>query len=91
VERAEEYVREMRARGSARLERTAANLQEERFFVGLRLTEGIRPAASEWNFYARPIERFLAEGLLERSGEMLRLTNRGVLVSNEVFAEFLAA
>lgn len=91
MEQAEEYVREMSARGSARLERTAANLQEEKFFVGLRLAEGIRPAASEWNFYAKSIERFLAAGLLERRGEMLRLTNRGVLVSNEVFAEFLAA
>ena len=91
LESAAEYAREMRTRGSARLERTAANLQEEKFFVGLRLAEGIRPAASEWSFYAKPIERFLAEGLLERRGDVLRLTNRGVLVSNEVFAEFLAA
>jgi putative oxygen-independent coproporphyrinogen III oxidase len=91
VERAREYVSEMRNRGSARVETTAANLQEEKFFVGLRLSQGIRPAASEWDLYAKPIERFLAEGLLERTGDVLKLTDRGVLVSNEVFAEFLAA
>ena len=91
VEKADDYVRHIGDRGSARVGKTAANLQEEKFFVGLRLAEGIRPAANEWSFYAQPIERFLAAGLLERSGDALRLTNRGVLVSNEVFAEFLTA
>ena len=91
VEKPQDYVRELQNHGSARLEKIAANLREERFFVGLRLAEGIRPVASELSFYAKPIERFLAEGLLEQSGGVLRLTNRGVMVSNEVFAEFLAA
>lgn len=64
---------------------------EERFFVGLRLTTGIRPAPEEWRRFADPIRRFIDAGLLETAGGMLRLTNRGVLLSNEVFQEFLPA
>jgi oxygen-independent coproporphyrinogen-3 oxidase len=54
------------------------------------LTEGIRPDAEEWRRFDAPITRFLNDGLLAREGERLRLTNRGVLLSNEVFAEFIA-
>jgi oxygen-independent coproporphyrinogen-3 oxidase len=61
----------------------------ERFFVGLRLTEGIRPTPQEWERFAAQIDRFTAAGLTTASDGVLRLTNRGVLVSNEVFQEFL--
>jgi oxygen-independent coproporphyrinogen III oxidase len=61
---------------------------EERFFVGLRLMDGIHPTAREFERFREPIQRFLKLGLLE-SGGTLRLTNRGVLLSNEVFQEFL--
>jgi oxygen-independent coproporphyrinogen-3 oxidase len=63
---------------------------DERLFIGLRLTRGIRPDADDWRRFDRPIRRFLSDGLLERDGDLLRLTNRGVLLSNEVFQEFLA-
>jgi oxygen-independent coproporphyrinogen-3 oxidase len=66
-----------------------ARAHEERFFVGLRLMEGVRPRQDEWQRFAVPIQRFLDAGLLEREGEVLRLTGRGVLLSNEVFQEFL--
>jgi oxygen-independent coproporphyrinogen III oxidase len=85
VESASEYVKTK----SPRIDSTPANCAEERFFVGLRLTDGIRPEPAEWTRYQAPIQRFLAEGLLAREGEILRLTNRGVLLSNEVFAEFI--
>jgi oxygen-independent coproporphyrinogen III oxidase len=67
------------------------NALEEHFFVGLRLMEGIRPAPDELERFHEPIQRFLESGLLETSGGMLRLTHRGVLLSNEVFQEFLTA
>jgi hypothetical protein len=41
--------------------------------------------------YGEPIRRFLSDGLLEARDGALRLTDRGVLLSNEVFQEFLAA
>ena len=69
--------------------RVAANPDEERFFVGLRLLEGIQPSPEEWALHDEPISRFLRDGLLERSGLLLRLTDRGVLLSNEVFEEFV--
>lgn len=59
------------------------------FFVGLRVTSGIRPEAHEWLHFREPIERFLKQGLLETDGSTLRLTSRGVMLSNEVFQEFL--
>jgi oxygen-independent coproporphyrinogen-3 oxidase len=61
----------------------------EKFFLGLRLTEGIRPSAEEWQRYAEPIRRFLDCGLLAVSAGIVRLTPRGILLSNEVFQEFL--
>ena len=85
VEAVAEYVE----RASPVIESLAAHHEEEKFFVGLRLAEGVRPSAAEWRQFEAPINRFLGEGLLEKSGGMLRLTNRGVLFSNEVFQEFL--
>jgi len=67
----------------------AANLTEEKFFVGLRLSAGIRPTSDEWRIFEGPIRRFVNEGLLESQGDTLRLTGRGVMLSNEVFQEFL--
>ncbi len=76
-------------RGAAVESRVAANPGEERFFVGLRLLEGIQPAPDEWALHEAAISRFLREGLLECAGPRLRLTSRGVLLSNEVFEEFI--
>jgi oxygen-independent coproporphyrinogen-3 oxidase len=90
VELAAEYVDRIHQGQSPRLTSTPANQIEERFFVGLRLSEGIRPNPEEWCRFDAPIRRFLSEGLLAQDGEQLRLTDRGVLLSNEVFAEFIS-
>ncbi len=86
---AADYIRRMRSRGAAVVEEAPAKLAEERFFVGLRLSEGMIPTEEEWRRFAGPISRFLAEGLLRRESGRLRLTDRGVLLSNEVFEEFV--
>lgn len=90
VETAADYIERERAEKSPRLASVAANASEERFFVGLRLSEGIRPEPSEWERWKTPIQRFLSNGLLETAGERLRLTDRGVMVSNEVLEEFVS-
>ena len=89
VESAEEYVRLSADRRSVRAACTPANAVEEKFFVGLRLAEGVRPDPREWTMFREPIGRFLAGSLLEIDGDVLRLTGRGVLFSNEVFEEFI--
>jgi oxygen-independent coproporphyrinogen III oxidase len=66
------------------IERVAAEPLSEMFFLGLRLREGIASGG-----FADVVERFVQDGLLERAGERVRLTSRGVLLSNEVFAEFI--
>ncbi len=72
-------------------ESTAANASEERFFVGLRMMRGIRPEPAEWARFDAPIRRFVDAGLLETDDGALRLTGRGVMLSNEIFQEFLTA
>ena len=91
VESAQDYVDRIRQCRSPRLDSKRADHDEEHFFVGLRLANGIRPSAGEWRRFDAPIQRFLNEGLLAREGERLHLTDRGVLLSNEVFAEFIAS
>lgn len=77
------------------VERPAA--LEEAFFLGLRLNRGVdlveiagefgEPAVDELR---RTIASLEKQGLLERSGDLIRLTGRGRLLSNEVFQAFLA-
>ncbi len=91
AETAAEYVERFERGESSCIEEVPARTGEERFFVGLRLTGGIRPSADEWRRFDAPIRRFLDAGLLETDGELLRLTSRGVLLSNEVFQEFVTS
>lgn len=77
-------------------ELTETEQMDEFMFLGLRLTAGIDPADFQRIFgtsveavYGEPIARLTAQGLLERAGKGLRLTPRGIDVSNRVFAEFL--
>lgn len=71
--------------------RAATDRAEEHFFVGLRLDAGIEPSPEEWTRFADPIAKWTQAGLLEHRGSRLRLSDRGVLVSNEIFQEFLVA
>jgi oxygen-independent coproporphyrinogen III oxidase len=83
-ESAAEYV----ARGHALRTTLPTDAVSEHFFLGLRLTEGIE---GPWEPFTAAIHQFIADGLLERSGARIRLTPRGVMLSNEVFQEFVGA
>lgn len=91
VESAAAYVARWTAGTAQREAETPAILTEERFFVGLRLMEGITPTEEEWHRYREPIDRFVDCGLLDSRDGRLRLTRRGVLLSNEVFGEFITS
>jgi oxygen-independent coproporphyrinogen-3 oxidase len=90
VETPGEYVDRWRRGASPVAETTQANEEEEKFFVGLRLTEGIALDAADWQRHGQALRRYLADGLLEQVHGRVRLTPRGVLVSNEVLEEFVS-
>jgi oxygen-independent coproporphyrinogen III oxidase len=90
AETAGEYVARFDRSESARVEESEAIAEEERWFVGLRLSEGVEPTPSDWDRHGAVLRRFLEEGMLENHGPRVRLTARGILLSNEIFEEFLA-
>lgn len=70
---------------------------EEAWFLGLRANSGVSIAALEHEFGRTLIQpaleivtRLANNGLLARDGDLVRLTPRGRLLSNDVFQEFLA-
>lgn len=71
-------------------------LRADAMILGLRLMRGVSQSAFAARFGATPqevfgaaIERHLRTGLLEADGDVLRLTDRGLLLSNEVFVDLL--
>lgn len=86
-----EYVARWKRGAVARVEETPTVRSEERFFVGLRLMEGVEPTREERAQYAGEIEELVEADLLEDTGDRIKLTPRGVLLSNEVFQEFIGS
>lgn len=86
------YVRIIESGADAEVFREQIDEAAEYAFLGLRLNEGI-----DINDYARRFAgdlllqgaRALENGLLETAGGRIRLTRKGMLFSNEVFAEFV--
>ena len=75
---------------------SAEQALEESFFLGLRLNRGVDMQHLREEFgeavdkFGATIDELVEEGLLIHSRKNLRLTNRGRLLSNEVFAKFIA-
>ena len=82
-----------------RASRTLVDAQaalEEAFFLGLRLNRGVSLSELTSQFgggavsgHQPVLDEVVTDGLLQPTGERLRLTARGRLLSNEVFARFL--
>lgn len=69
---------------------------EEEIFLGLRLTKGINFSRinEKYNIdiyknYKREFDKFLALGLMEKTLDGIKLSQKGILVSNEVLCEFI--
>ena len=65
-------------------------------FLGLRKMEGVSRAKFERTFgrgmeevYGKVLRKMYGLGLLEEAGDFIRLTERGIDVSNAVMCEFL--
>lgn len=61
---------------------------EETVFLGLRKMEGISKREVEKE-YGKQIEKMICQGFLEEEDGKIRLTERGIDISNYVFAEIL--
>lgn len=75
---------------------TKDNQIEETMFLGLRVLEGVSKEQFREHFscelnvvYRKELEKLEQEGLLEEEGDFVRLTSRGIDLSNPVLAEFL--
>lgn len=69
---------------------------EEFMFLGLRMMEGVSKSCFNKRFgvsmeevYGKQLEKFTSLKLLYDDGEIVRLTPRGIDVSNQVFEEFM--
>jgi oxygen-independent coproporphyrinogen III oxidase len=85
---------------AAPLQRTAVSRQsalEESFFLGLRLVRGVNLRELSASFGDEAIGNFsgtmaelVEDGLLQQDANLIRLTSKGRLLSNEVFERFLS-
>ncbi len=79
-------------------EQTEAEQIEEFFFLGLRRSAGVdlREARERWGersvaAWQSKIDELIREGWLCATGDRVRLDEKSLLVSNEIFQEFVAA
>ena len=100
VSATEAYVAALERRGRAdvseRRHLSPAEQFQEAVFMGLRLVSGLdlstlhrRYGVDLWEGYGKRLEPFLQAGLLVREPARLRLTPRGLLLSNEVMSVFI--
>ena len=86
------YVDRIENFGSAEVHRERIDQASETAFLGLRLNEGVDLDAYNARFgvdLRGNVARLLENELVEISDGRLRLTRKGMLFSNEVFAEFV--
>ena len=94
-----EYLRDSRDRKKIRREEevlTRQDSMEEFMFLGLRMCEGVSEGEFMKEFkvdmesvYGAAIDKLEKGGLLQRTGERIALTEKGINLSNPVLAEFL--
>jgi oxygen-independent coproporphyrinogen-3 oxidase len=99
IKQTERYIESVRESGQAIAERSDLSGDDrvaEALFMGLRLIDGIDLAEFEDRYgvdvsarYGRELERLGDAGLIETAGRRLRLTGRGLVLSNEVFVAFV--
>ena len=90
------YVQSIEKGESPTVERSEVNLKSEFVFLGLRLAKGIDLREYEKRFgedlsseYAEDLSRLAEDELIELTENNLKLTGKGFLFSNEVFAVFV--
>ena len=90
------YIELIEQDGSAEVMREPIESASEYVFLGLRMNEGIDLGKYQELFgidflskFTSEIERLAGAELIETYGNRIRLTARGMLLSNEVFSTFI--
>ncbi|MCI8416477.1 MAG: radical SAM family heme chaperone HemW [Lachnospiraceae bacterium] len=68
---------------------TPGDVLSETMFLGLRTREGVRITEQIHKVYQKELERYERQGFLVEQEGFLRLTDRGIDVSNWILADFL--
>lgn len=99
IENIKDYIKSILERKSAVKEKIKLTKQDrmaEFMFLGMRMTKGVcdkdfkkRFGISLFEIYKKVIQKYLKEGLIEIDNECVKLTERGIDVSNVIFEEFL--
>ncbi|MCL1975646.1 MAG: radical SAM family heme chaperone HemW, partial [Firmicutes bacterium] len=93
------YQKELQAGRLPQIEEERLSIEEvlsEALFLGLRLVRGVnleeyafRYGTRPEHYYKKPLRRLERQGLVEIVQGHLRLTQRGILLGNEVFMQFV--
>ncbi|MFV9567320.1 radical SAM family heme chaperone HemW [Thermoanaerobacter mathranii] len=99
IEGTKDYIKGILERKSAVKEKIKLTKQDkmaEFMFLGLRMTKGVCDKdfkkifdVSLFEIYKKVIQKYLKEGLIKVDNECVKLTERGIDVSNVIFEEFL--
>lgn len=75
---------------------TEIEAMEEEMFLGLRKSSGVSVSLFQKKFgksledvYGETLQSLMADGLVERLDDAVKLTRRGVYRGNDVFQQFL--
>lgn len=90
------YVASVEKEGRAEVMRESVDIESEFMFLGLRLTAGVSLKEYQQRFqidaiakYGNDLGRLMDAGLIDYTADRIRLTPKGMLFSNEVFAVFV--
>ena len=61
----------------------------EKLLLALRQLGGTEPTEKQAGYFAHEIEKHVQNGLLERDGKKVKLTQEGIFLANEVFRSFV--
>lgn len=69
---------------------TGPALEGEKLLLALRQLDGVKPTQKQLAYFQQEIEKHINNGLLERAGNKIKLTEEGIYLANEVFCSFVA-
>jgi oxygen-independent coproporphyrinogen-3 oxidase len=69
---------------------TGKEREGEKLMLAFRQLDGVELTPEQEKFFGSEIKKHLQNGLLERDGKKVKLSNEGLFLANEVFCSFVA-